>query len=60
MKMKLLIVALLFFAGTASAAVETITGEVLDLFCYATRDARGKEHSQCASSCIKANVPVAV
>ena len=46
--------------GPALAAEQTITGEVLDVFCYATRDARGKDHSQCASSCIKANVPVAV
>ena len=29
-----------------------------DSFCYATRDAKGKEHAQCASSCIKAGVPV--
>jgi hypothetical protein len=44
----------------AMPAVDTVTGEVLDVFCYATRDARGKEHSQCASSCIKAGIPVAV
>ena len=58
--MKLLVLALLFSAGTAMAATETISGEVLDLFCYSTRDARGKEHAQCASSCIKANVPVGI
>lgn len=60
MKFTILILALILFAGPVIAAEETITGEVIDLFCYATRDARGKEHSQCASSCIKANVPMGV
>ena len=61
--MRLGIVLVLLFVlncGPVLAADQAITGEVMDLFCYATRDARGKEHSQCASSCIKANVPVGV
>lgn len=55
-----LILLFVLFCGPVLAAEQSITGEVMDIFCYATRDARGKEHSQCASSCIKANVPVAV
>ena len=49
-----------FSIKTAMAATETITGEVIDSFCYATKDSQGKEHAQCASSCIKAGVPVAI
>lgn len=60
MKVGTFLLLLSFASGPLIAAEQSITGEVIDVFCYATRDARGKEHSQCASSCIKANVPVAV
>lgn len=60
MKVGTFLLLLSLAAGPLVAAEQSITGEVIDVFCYATRDARGKEHSQCASSCIKANVPVAV
>ena len=60
--MKTAIAALVFLvlAGPVMADVETITGEVMDTFCYATKDAQGKEHAQCASSCINAGVPMAI
>ena len=51
---------MLFAAQFAAAAVENISGEVIDVYCYSTKDAMGKEHAQCASSCIKAGVPVAI
>lgn len=60
MKTMGILIALVLIASPVMAAVETITGEVMDSFCYATRDAKGKEHGQCASSCIKAGIPVAV
>lgn len=60
MKVGTVVLFLLLCASSVFAVEQTVTGEVMDVFCYATRDARGKEHSQCASSCIKANVPVAV
>jgi hypothetical protein len=60
MKYVLFVISLLLIVPDLPAAQETITGEVLDSFCYATRDARGKEHAQCASSCIKAGIPVAI
>jgi hypothetical protein len=60
MKLAIALFAFLLLAGWAMAEVETITGEVMDTFCYATKDAQGKEHSQCASSCIKAGVPMAI
>lgn len=60
MKTMGILLVLVMIASNVMAAAETITGEVLDSFCYATRDAKGKEHAQCASSCIKAGIPVAV
>lgn len=60
MKVGTVVLLIVLSAGSAFAIDQIVTGEVMDVFCYATRDARGKEHSQCASSCIKANVPVAV
>jgi hypothetical protein len=60
MRYVLLVLTMLFVVPNLPAAQETVTGEVLDSFCYATRDAKGKEHAQCASSCIKAGVPVAI
>lgn len=58
--MKKLILVVLLVSSTAFAADQIITGEVIDSFCYATRDAKGKEHAQCAASCIKAGVPAAI
>lgn len=60
MKTAIALFALLITANVVMAEVETITGEVIDTYCYATKDAIGKEHSQCASSCIKAGVPMAI
>lgn len=60
MKIAIGLFAFFLLTGSAIAEIETITGEVMDTFCYATKDAQGKEHSQCASSCIKAGVPVAI
>jgi hypothetical protein len=60
MRYVLVVLSLLLIVPSLPAADQAITGEVLDSFCYATRDAKGKEHSQCASSCIKAGVPVAI
>ena len=60
MKSTAIVCLLIFLCGSAFAEVQTITGEVMDSFCYVTKDARGKEHAQCASSCIKAGIPVGV
>jgi hypothetical protein len=60
MKLVGILFSLLLIAATALAETQTITGEAMDSFCYATRDAKGKEHAQCASSCIKAGIPVAI
>src|SRR5262245_33184397 len=60
MKFAGILLVLLLIASNVMAAVETVTGEVMDTFCYATRDAKGKEHAQRASSCIKAGIPVTI
>jgi hypothetical protein len=35
----------------------TITGEVLDLYCYMDHKATGPDHAKCATSCIKKGLP---
>ena len=41
-----------------SAAKDTVTGEVVDLACYMGHDAKGKDHQQCAKTCIQKGLPV--
>ena len=36
----------------------TMTGEVLDLYCYMDHKATGPDHAKCASSCMKKGLPV--
>jgi hypothetical protein len=44
-----------FFAASAHAA--TITGEVIDTFCYAHARVAGAPHAACALRCLRAGVP---
>lgn len=41
---------------------ETLTGEVVDTFCYLSHGAEGlgKGHAECARKCIKQGLPVAI
>ena len=54
---------LFLVAFTALAAVEpaaaekTMTGEIVDLHCYTSRDKHGEEHAGCANACISRDVP---
>jgi hypothetical protein len=41
-----------------AAAKDTVTGEVVDLACYMGHDAKGKDHMQCAKTCINKGLPV--
>ncbi len=41
-----------------AAVPVTLTGEVLDLYCYMGHSASGAEHMKCAQSCIKKGMPV--
>lgn len=42
----------------ASAAVATITGEVVDTGCYLGHEARGEKHISCATKCIANGMPM--
>jgi hypothetical protein len=46
---------LLFAAGARAA---TLTGEVIDTYCYAHVGIRGPAHAACGLKCAKAGVPV--
>jgi hypothetical protein len=43
-------------AGIARA--ETVTGEVVDTFCYTAMGAKGATHRQCGLDCAKKGIPV--
>lgn len=44
-------------AGAAAKAV-SVTGEVIDTYCYSAMGAKGPSHRQCAIDCAKAGIPV--
>ena len=44
----------------AAAEEKTITGEVIDLMCYADHKSTGEKHASCAATCIKGGGPVAI
>ena len=44
----------------AAAAEKTLTGEIVDLMCYADHNATGEKHASCAATCIKSGGPVAI
>ena len=43
-----------------AAADKTLTGEIVDLMCYADHKASGEQHAKCAATCIKGGGPVAI
>src|SRR3954470_703598 len=43
-----------------AASDKTITGEIVDLMCYADHKASGEKHAACAATCIKGGGPVAI
>jgi hypothetical protein len=44
----------------AAASEKTLTGEIVDLMCYADHKATGEEHAKCAATCIKGGGPVGI
>jgi hypothetical protein len=44
----------------AAASEKTLTGEIIDLMCYADHGATGEKHAECAATCIKGGGPVAI
>jgi hypothetical protein len=43
-----------------AATEKTLTGEIVDLMCYADHNSTGEKHASCAASCIKGGGPVAI
>ena len=44
----------------AADAEKTLTGEIIDLMCYADHNSSGAKHAECAATCIKGGGPVAI
>ena len=42
----------------ADQGEKTLTGEVVDTFCFAAMGAKGASHKQCAIECAKKGIPV--
>ena len=43
-----------------AASDKTLTGEIVDLMCYADHKASGEQHAKCAATYIKGGGPVAI
>ena len=43
-----------------ASSEKTLTGEIVDLMCYADHNASGEKHAKCAATCIKGGGPVAI
>src|SRR6266446_380703 len=43
-----------------AASMKTVTGEIVDLMCYADHNAMGDKHASCAAKCIKGGGPVGI
>src|SRR5690348_8866602 len=44
--------------SSSTAKQVTVSGEVLDLSCYMSSQAKGASHQKCASDCLKAGGPM--
>ena len=53
----LLLCSLLALFAFAADEPVTLTGEIVDLHCYTSRDAHGEQHAGCANACISRDVP---
>ncbi len=38
----------------------TVTGEIIDTYCYSQMGAKGETHRQCAIDCVKAGIPAGI
>jgi len=45
-------------AGVVRAAEESWTGEVVDVACMVAKGAKGADHAECGSKCVKQGLPV--
>jgi type 1 fimbria pilin len=54
----LLLVIVAASAAAYAAESVTVTGEVIDTYCYSMAGAKGEAHRQCALECAKKGIPV--
>jgi len=47
-------------AGKPAAAKDKITGEVVDITCYASHAAKGDKHAACAQKCLQGGMPAGI
>jgi hypothetical protein len=47
-------------APAPAAKQDKITGEVVDITCYANHDAKGDKHAACAAKCLAAGMPAGI
>jgi hypothetical protein len=47
-------------AAAPAAKGDKITGEVVDITCFANHDARGDKHAACAAKCLSAGMPAGI
>jgi hypothetical protein len=45
-------------AGSAADAQKTVTGSLVDTFCYTVVGAHGASHAECALKCAQKGIPV--
>jgi hypothetical protein len=65
---KLLMAGLLIVSGVAladkpagkTAAKDKITGEVVDITCYASHAAKGDKHAACGTKCLQGGLPAGI
>ena len=55
----LVVLAFLIVVANFATAAESvsITGEVIDTFCYAAMGAKGESHRQCGIECVRKGIP---
>jgi hypothetical protein len=63
--MKKLLLASLLLSGVAladkpAAPADKLTGEVVDITCYASHAAKGEKHTACAQKCLQSGMPAGI
>jgi hypothetical protein len=47
-------------AAAPAKAADKITGEVVDITCYASHEAKGDKHASCGQKCLNAGMPAGI
>jgi hypothetical protein len=47
-------------AAAPAKASDKITGEVVDITCYASHEAKGEKHASCGMKCLNAGMPAGI